>query len=351
MLACGSVGRRQSVHRLELFILLLHVLAGLALQGILYLAESIAELYLVCAHKLSHFLPIEHEVELGNGLNLEGLTRLSVLVSVHSAKDDVLVSIGATCTLKSGLKAHARPAPLRPKVYNNALVVPNDRLQLHKRGYLAHFAELRGRGALLPSHLLRRLVLLLLLLLLGLLLLVLLDELALLGGQHLQHGWVVHHLLDLGREGRQLRPFSLLFLPCLSHPERQGLLIVEELVGSEGETLLHVDHHGRDLLAEVRLEEFARDLRILPRDAIACHQGCHFVSEGVRVVVEDVIGALCVLLGNVFEQLHEDVFGHLGLSQAHYLGWLSYKSHFLVKNGEIIRVEENIPNGVLPGRS
>ena len=186
---------------------------------------------------------------------------------------------------------------------------------------MADLAELRRRSRsllLLGGRVLLcgRLVLLLLLLLL----LILLDKLALFWSQHLKHGWIIHHLLKPGRHRWQLLllALSFLFLACLAHSEWQRLLvIVKQLIGSQGQTLLHVDHHWCNLLAQLRLVKLAGQLRVLARNSLAGDELGYLVCEGIAVVGEDMVGALSVLLRDVLEQLHHDVLGHLRLAQAH----------------------------------
>lgn len=98
---------RQSVHWLELLVTLLHVLASFAAEGSLQLTEGISELDFVSTHELVTLLPVEHEVELGNRLNLEGLRSLSVMIRLHSTEDDVLVLIGATGSFETWFEPHA----------------------------------------------------------------------------------------------------------------------------------------------------------------------------------------------------------------------------------------------------
>ena len=130
-----------------------------------------------------------------------------------------------------------------------------------------------------------------------LLLLVLLDHLSLLWGQHLKHGWIVHHLFESGWHRWQLLLLLLLFLLAgLAHSQRKSLLIAaKQLVGGQGQTLLHVDHHGGDLLAQLRLIEFSGELRVLARDTLTDDKRGHFVSERVSIVFKDMVSLLGVL--------------------------------------------------------
>ena len=274
--------------------------SSLACECHLKLAKSVAELGLTGARELRALLSIEHEVELRDRLHLKSLAGLAIVVSLHGAEDYVLVLIGAAGSLKRRLKPHARRAARRPKVYHYALVVADNCLQLHIRGDVADFAERRRRSCSLL--LLGSLVLLcgrLVLLLLLLLLLILLDKLALLWSQHLKHGRIVHHLFKSGRHRRQLLllPLSLLFLARLAHPQGQSLLvIVKQLIGSQCQTLLHVDHHWCNLLAQLRLVKLAGQLGVLARDPLAGDELGYLVCEGIAVVREDMVGALSVLL-------------------------------------------------------
>ena len=92
--------------------------------------------------ELVTLLTIEDEVELRDGLDLEGLGRLSVLVCLHGTEDNVLVAVGATSTFKSRFEPHARTAARGPEVNDDSAVVPDYGLQLHQRCDLADFTEL-----------------------------------------------------------------------------------------------------------------------------------------------------------------------------------------------------------------
>ena len=87
------------------------MLASFAAESELELAEGVAELRFASAHKLCAFLSVQDEVELGDGLDLESLARLAIVISLHGAEDDVLVLVGAGCAFESWLEAHAGAAP------------------------------------------------------------------------------------------------------------------------------------------------------------------------------------------------------------------------------------------------
>ena len=84
------------------------MLAGLATEGHLQLSESAAELVLIGTHKLGAFLAMEHEVELRDGLDLEGLASLSVVVRLYRTENDMLILVCASGPLVRWLEAHAR---------------------------------------------------------------------------------------------------------------------------------------------------------------------------------------------------------------------------------------------------
>ena len=63
----------------------------------------------MCTYELVTLLTIEDEVELGNGLDLEGLGCLTILVCLHGTKDDVLVAVSTTGAFESWFEAHAGP--------------------------------------------------------------------------------------------------------------------------------------------------------------------------------------------------------------------------------------------------
>ena len=60
------------MHRLELLESLIHMLAGFATQCYLKLTKCISKLYLISTDEFRTLLTVKHEVELWDGLHLEG---------------------------------------------------------------------------------------------------------------------------------------------------------------------------------------------------------------------------------------------------------------------------------------
>ena len=85
------------------------MLTGLSAKRHLKLAQSTAELLFTGTDEFCALLAVQHEVELRDGLHLESLARLSIVISLNGTEYDMLVLIGSCCTLICRLEAHARP--------------------------------------------------------------------------------------------------------------------------------------------------------------------------------------------------------------------------------------------------
>ena len=200
------------------------MLTGLATECHLKLSEGAAELVLARPHKLCALLPVQHEVELGDGLDLEGLARLSISVRLHCTEHNVLVLVSATSAFIGRLEAHARPATWRPEIDDYAMIRPDDCLKLHQRSNVANLAELGRRGGYLGWGLLSLAIVASLAVLLHLLHHLLHGRVIL---HHLLHRWIVlHHLLESG--GHLPLAWLLFIATWLPNSEWKCLLVIVE---------------------------------------------------------------------------------------------------------------------------
>lgn len=332
------------MHRSEQLKVLVHVLVRFATESRLQLTQGRSKFLLICSHKFNHFFFSQNEVKLGNGLHLESHGCFTILVSLHSAKDDMLVLIWTCCTFKSGLKSHARTTPWWPKIDYDPWVILNDLLQLNETGDLEYFAELRlwrRRSSSLacrssrhtpcsrtrhtwhscPAIPLSKLL------------------------HHLGHLRILTHLLHHGGKvwlattrssctpWHSPHPWhsTLRITTCWSLSKRliilvdpsnlQWLLlalIIEKLVWTLAQTVLHVHHHGRNLLSKGRVQEILRQIYDIRRNSFSQEQLGNLVSKIVAIVVEYVVILRRELSWNILKHLHKDLFRDFSASKFEY---------------------------------
>ena len=95
---------------------------------------------------------------------------------------------------------------------------------------------------------------------------------------------------------------------------------VEKLVRALHEVVLHSLHHGRKRLAERSGKEFLWQVNYVFRDALTEHECGYLVREVITVVLEHIVSGLSVLVRDVLQELHEDLFRDLSAAQGEHFG-------------------------------
>ena len=126
---------------------------------------------------------------------------------------------------------------------------------------------------------------------------------------------LLHHLLDCWVVHARGLPGLLLVLRASDLQRDSHSLISEQLVSTQLQTLLHVDHDGCDLLTKACLVELTGQLGVLRWDCLTKHHLSNFRGECVRIVSEDMVGSVGEFSGHVLEHLHKDLLWYLCLTE------------------------------------